>query len=228
MPTFDATLEFSKALTEVDILIRESASNSKNPDVQDAFNKGAILLLVAKVEAFFEHIVEEFCFRLSSRGLKCEQIPDPVRLHATRRLLNDELLAALKHCKGEKVFPVMKDLSLLWHDGSVLKNIKVDSSFSYGKHGEAEVRRLFQRIGVDDVFETCKISDDQETLAQVSSQPTYVVSSDVNALTGYRNNILHSDGTPNITRQQIEGYRARLFRFAETVDQHLDTMDRNL
>ena len=221
MFSYEATADFSTALSEVDLLIRASASNDDDLSAQNALNKAAILLLTAKLESFFEQIVEEFCYQLSSMALPCERLPNPVRIHASRRLLNEDFLCTLDRCNEEKVLPAMQALSLLWHDGCVPQDIRVDTSFTYGKHGEKEIRRLFQRVGVNDIFETCKIPYDQETLAVTDRESTDIVTSDVNALTGLRNFIIHNDGTPNVTHVQISRYRNRLFSFAEKIDQCL-------
>lgn len=228
MTAFEATTDFSAAMIEVDLLVQQSAANDANPSAQNAFNKGAILLLAAKMESFLEQIIEEFCYQVSSMALACERLPRQVRLHASRRMLTADFLMALDRCDEEKVLPTMEALALLWHEGCTPTEVTVDSSFSYGKHGEKEIRRLFQRIGVADIFKTCMILDDQELFDTSDQEAAYPVTADVNALTGYRNYIIHSDGTPSVTHVQIERYKIRLLRFSEKVDQHLHQMKESI
>ena len=65
--SFDATDIFSEALSEVDYLLKTAAVNEKDEDAYNALNKAAILLLAAKLEAFCEQILEEFCFRINKK-----------------------------------------------------------------------------------------------------------------------------------------------------------------
>lgn len=224
MPSFEATTDFASALLEVDLLVQAAASSGDEPDTENALNKAAILLLTAKMEAFIEQIIEEFCYRLSELRLACERLPTTVRVHASRRLLNSDIMAALERSNEGKIIPCMEALTLLWRNGCTPTELMVDCSFTYGKHGEKEIRRLFQRIGVADVFASCKIADDRETLDDAGQELSYAITSDVNALTGYRNYIIHNDGTPSVTHVQIDRYRNRLFAFARRVDEHLSQM----
>ena len=217
--SFDATDIFSEALSEVDYLLKTAAVNEKDEDAYNALNKAAILLLAAKLEAFCEQILEEFCFRINKKGLSCARLPIRIRLNATRTLLHAEFLKWLEHYDEAKTVPSLEALSRLWQQDAIPTNIVMDCKFSYGKHGEREFRRLFQRIGVEDVFESCKVTDDVESYDIVpDGQQNTAVTSDVNALVGFRNYIIHNDGTPTVTHIQVERYRKRLFLFAQAID----------
>ena len=130
-------------------------------------------------------------------------------------------MAALERSNETKIVPCMEALALLWSHGKTPTELMVDCSFTYGKHGEKEIRRLFQRIGIADIFSTCTIVDVLEVIDDAGEKPNYSVASDVNALTGYRNFIIHNDGTPSVTHLQIARYRKRLQAFAEKIDEHL-------
>lgn len=190
--------------------------------------KAAILLLSAKLESFMEQIVEEYCFQLGKLELASERIPLTIRACASKQYLENYVLTALESGDGEKCEKSMRSLSQLWVDGCVPREVKVDASFSYGKHGEKEIRRLFSRIGVSDVFSDCLVPDTAEALDDPEEKEPISAAPDINALTGYRNYIIHNDGTPNVTHVQIRRYRDRVFAFAERVDDFLAGMQNYL
>lgn len=221
MAHFAATNDFTEALGEIDYLLQSAAANERNVAAYNVLNKAAVLLLAAKLEAFIEQVLEEFCFIISEKKLPCERIPLRIRLNATRALLNEECLAGLDRAEEAKTVPSLESLARLWHHGSAPINISVDCKFAFGKHGEREFRRLFQRIGIDDVFESCKVADEVESYDQLNAQQNTTVTSDVNALIGYRNFIIHNDGTPNITHIQLGRYRRRVSLFVQAIDDYI-------
>jgi hypothetical protein len=218
MAEFEATDDFIAAMTEVDYLLRSAGNNQADAAAYNVLNKATILLLSAKLEAFIEQIVEEYCFSLTKKQLPSERVPVRIRLSATQRLLSDEFLIALDRLKETKVVPALEAIGQLWHRGTMPGEIAVDCRFAYGKHGEKEVRRLFQRLGVEDIFESCKIIEDSQSYATPDTKSELSMASDVNAIIGYRNYIIHNDGTPSVTHDQLDRYRRYLLKFVRRVD----------
>jgi hypothetical protein len=225
VPQYDSTNAFNSALQEVDFLLVQSAAHEASVDAYSALNKAIILLLAGKFEAFCEQIVEEFCYGVSEKRLPCERIPVCMRLNATRLLLGSEIMQSLERQDNAKAGQALQSIALLWHEGAVPLNVKLDTRFAYGKHGEKELRRLFNRIGIQDIFELCKVADEQESYEQNATPPLSSVAADINALTGYRNYIIHNDGSPSITHIQLTRYRKRIFAFAEAIDAQISQTD---
>lgn len=218
MSIFVATGDFAAALYEVDMLLERAAESEADMDATNTYTKAAILLLSGKLESFMEHIVEEYCFQLGGLHLVCSGIPAAVRAHASKQYLGEDVLMALGRGDGEKYAATMRALGALWVDGCAPVEVKVDTTFAYGKHGEKEIRRLFSRIGLADVFAACLVPDTSEALDDPEEKEPVSAAPDINALTGYRNYIIHNDGTPNVTHVQIRRYRDRVLAFSERVD----------
>jgi hypothetical protein len=225
---YEATNDFVAALKEVDILLDFAGANEKDVDAINAFNKAAILLLTAKLEAFMEQIVEDYCYKLASLKLRSECIPYDVRAYASTNYLKENVLLDLQSGNGDKIASTMQALGELWVEGCVPAKVDVNCSFSYGKHGEKEIRRLFQRIGIPDVFETCKVPDTSEELDDTVEKTPVSVSPTMNALIGYRNYIIHNDGTPSVTHGQIRKYRDLILAFVKQVDVELANKQHDL
>src|SRR5438309_11814805 len=80
---FDAALDFTDSLREVDVLCDAAESAHEGSHEYSTFNKAALLLVAGKFEAFAESIVEEFVFLFNEMELTCNKIPDTLRLHHT-------------------------------------------------------------------------------------------------------------------------------------------------
>lgn len=228
MFAYDATSDFVPSLKEVDILLDFAVANEKNMDAMNAFNKAAILLLTAKLEAFMEQIIEDYCYKIAFLRLRSECIPYDVRAYASTNYLKEDVLLALKSGNGDKIASTMQALGELWVEGCVPAKVDVNCSFSYGKHGEKEIRKLFQRIGIPDIFEICRVPDTCEELDDTVEKTTISVSPTINALIGYRNYIIHNDGTPSVTHGQIRKHRDLILAFVKQVDVELVNKQHNL
>lgn len=226
--TFICQDEFIAALKEVEILISVAEAHQKKPIEYSIFNKACLLFLVAKFEVFLEEAVTEYIFKLEKMKLPTTHIPEIIKLHSAKHLINEQFLSSLENRKPSAIAR-LKELSLLWNTSHILETIKIDSSFDYGKHGQNAISKLFARIGIDDIFKECVIYETQESLSEdtMTSLPIDVAT-DVNSMTGIRNNILHTDATPNLTHWQILEYTKHLILFANKLVTVLDASLSNL
>jgi hypothetical protein len=75
---------------------------------------------------------------------------------------------------------------------------------------------LFAQIGIEDIFAACPVLATRETtLADAPDQEAIDVRADINSVTNIRNNILHSDATPNLTHGQVEKFAEHFVMFAD-------------
>jgi hypothetical protein len=214
--------EFIYALHEVDILLKVAEGHQKKPLEYATFNKACLLFLVAKLEVFLEEVVSEYAFRIEQLKLPSERFPDIIKLHCSKYLIDEQFLTALDKSRTSSI-ERLKEISLLWHSGHQINSVKIDNSFDYGKHGQNAILKLFSRIGIENIFEICPIYETEESLTDEPETTQMIdIVADINSMTGIRNNILHSDATPNLTHFQILEYRKHLVLFADKLVQVLE------
>jgi len=214
--------EFIYALHEVDILLKIAEGHQKKPLEYGTFNKACLLFLVAKLEVFLEEVVSEYAFRIEQLELPSERFPDIIKLHCSKYLIDEQFLTALDNLKTSSI-ERLKEISLLWHSGHQINSIKIDNSFDYGKHGQNAILKLFSRIGIEDIFEICPIYEIEESLSEEPETAQMIdIVADINSMTGIRNNILHTDATPNLTHSQILEYKKHLVLLADKLVQVLE------
>lgn len=225
MAFLEAKTDFDAALLEVDALLDRARSGGIAEVEHTALLKGALLLLCAKVEAFLEETTSEYCFIVGNRCGLTERLPERIRISATLQfLLKPEVLTARLRSAAPEGVTIMKALASLWSANCAVEDLDVGAKFNYGNHGSKEVGRLLEKIDLNDVFETCKISRSTELADgtietnRLSVRPTF------DSITNIRNNILHSDASPSITPEQVADYRSQLLDFAEAIDNRLNEM----
>lgn len=218
--TFNSLDEFKDALQEVKVLLLCAQEREKHATRYSLFNKSAILFLTSKFESFLENTIEEHSYRISQFKPLSSQIPKLVKLHISKFRIDNDFLHALRQEK-ETAAKTLFELSQLWNDSSCIEKLNINSKFDYGKHGETEIIRLFRRVGIENIFLSCPVYEQIESLNEETSTIQVEIQSDINALIGYRNYIIHNDGNPSITHVQIENYVAHLLEFAREIEKCL-------
>lgn len=208
---------FTARLLEVDLLLEEAdkcapGGMRENEHLAAALNKAALLLLTGKFESFLESTAEEFLFALNQAGAHARHIPE--------RLLVEHSVKAVKEAKERlargdiaNLRNVFLALGRHWGELEPCSNLSVCCKFSYGKHGEKEIMRLFRRLGIDNVFTVVKVTILQETY-EGQSPSEIDIKGMVNSLINIRNNILHQDSSPTLTTITLRQQSAWLRLFA--------------
>ena len=220
----DNAHEFVAALREVETLI-VSAEKCEEEDEESyaTFNKAAILLLAGKFENFAETLAEDYVGLINELQLRPNLIPKSLRLRHTLHVLRN--IETLKS-KGKytEAINVFTGLSVLWGTNAESVALSINCKFAYGKHGEKELIKLFANIGIEDIFEEIKIYKSEESLF---GDEVKLIEIDFkgmfNSVTGIRNNILHQDHTPNLTSDEIRGYKQAFELFAMSLATFLNT-----
>lgn len=221
MAFFDATESFDAALSEVEHLLELAENSQTKRHDYLTYLKAAFVLLGAKFEAFAENIVENFVDELSALTPKAKHISREIRVHSTTLLLA-ECMRNQPFSAKQTAINNLGVASSLWDDEKILNSLTVSNKFNYGKHGSAEVRSLFQRIGIVDIFSDCQVSTTSGN-TMLGGPPTRApMNPEIDSFTSIRNNIIHSDSNPgNITHQQIHDYKEKMWEFSYSVDLRL-------
>lgn len=214
----DAVKDFAGALTEVDALI--SMSRASASDVQrSVLIKASLLLLATKVECFLESIVEEYC-EAACMAESAAHLPHALRVSASRKMFLDAKLQE-EHRNGADTVRQFMAIAEIWGNKAPCPQVTIDCRFSYGRHGENEVIKLFRRVGIPDVFEQFPVDDENESFARPGGATS--IAPDFNSMSSIRNNITHSDATPALTEADIERYKRRLVLFAGRLEDYLES-----
>lgn len=221
--SFQSATDFDEALEEIDIFISLALDNQHDDKKRSLFLKSGILFLGTKIECFLEDVVEEYIYKLEQLQLTSEKLPEAIVLSAIHFHFSESTLSKIKQkkptCKEE-----LKKISHLLEDGTPISKIKIDTKFSYGKHGSSVIESLFERIGIDDVFNRCKVIVAEESMLSDDKQNIEIdIKSEVNSLTGIRNGIIHENKSPAISEETLKMYVGHFQMFVKNVAATLDS-----
>lgn len=217
-----ATKDFLEALTEVDALISLAKTHEKNITTYQPLNKSNLVLLVVKFEVFIEDIVDEYVESTNAHALPSDKIP--VRLKLTHFLEKVERAWPLKERQEDEIEAICKETGSFWnpHRDSQCPPLRIDTRFSFGKHGSNEIERLFKKIGQPDIFSHVSITT---TRVDVSLEQDIEEKVDfkgtLDSLICLRNEIVHRDATPKITPDDLISHKAFLQQFSEKLDDYI-------
>src|SRR5688572_19311571 len=155
---------FTKTLAEVELLLHdaEQAAPGMPGAIEQKFavmNKSALLLLTGKFEAFLESAAEDFLFAVNEAGAIARHVPIRILAEHSASAIRD-VKQKLENGDVEGIRTIFVTLSRYWVDLDRCSALDVSCKFNYGKHGEAEVVRLFRRLGIDNVFEKVAVPDE--------------------------------------------------------------------
>ncbi|MBR3654369.1 MAG: hypothetical protein IKN62_02900 [Elusimicrobia bacterium] len=201
---FESVNRFQFALREVLILIEYSAKEEKQRDTSNVFLKSALILLTIKLEVFLEDISSEY-ISFINKELKLEQISDEIKLGYSKQLFKSFYdVSCHPHKKSESI-EYMKQLSNLWQNIGPTQ-INIETKFNYGNHGEDEINFLFEKIGIENIWDKITITKKQNTIDGGVEITIVDFKNIVNGITYQRNNIIHQDATISFTKEEISEY----------------------
>ncbi len=219
----EATQELSSSLIEVESLITLAEAEETPGATFSALLKAALVLLAGKFEAFCENIMEEYIYNLNSLGALSSDIPVAIRAHHSSVLVKD-LDRFIGMGNHERIEIKLSEVAKLWSPSEYAPNVSVRCEFSYGKHGEKELIKLFSRIGIPDVFESAAVYRKQESLYEQEVVDLKIdFKGTFNSVTNIRNNILHQDESPGLTIDQLREYKSFILAFSSSLEEALST-----
>ncbi|MDD5581494.1 MAG: HEPN domain-containing protein [Methylobacter sp.] len=223
MIIYQATIDFHSSLEEVDTLLALAEADDSETRYK-VLLKSALILLAGKFEAFAEDIAEEYLFSLNELKPLAKEVPLPIKIHHTLKAIKlaDKFRHKDRIQDGEKIFT---EIAMLWSSDLHAPKLNVDCCFSYGSHGEDELRKLFWNVGIENVFEYVVLEKNQDSLLDTVENDLDKVKIDFkgtfNSITNIRNNIIHQDATPNLTIPQIKDYRYLMQNFSTVLEAKL-------
>lgn len=221
---FECLLNYIETLKEVTLILSMANEAIGDNEKYIALNKSAILLLTSKFENFVETAVEEFAFLVNEIKLKNSDVPEWMRIgYATN--LAGELIKVIDKEDNSKKIKFFKDISKVWDDDEVIL-MKVNNKFNYGKHGANELIKLFNNIGIKDIFKTIKIKSLEESI--LGDNTDHDFKGTFNNITNQRNFITHQDKSPNITHNEIVVYKNYFEQFAYKLCEYLQQQIKDL
>ena len=143
-------------------------------------------------------------------------------------LINEKFISDVRKHRSRALITIQR-ISKLCHGEDEITSIDIDKQFDYGRHGESAITKLFSKVGITNIFETCVVYEKKETLAGAKGDLVPVnIAADINALTNIRNNILHGDATPSLTHGLIEDYKRHITMFSAMLVEKLEKEIDNL
>lgn len=217
---YESCQNFIFSLKEVEILLNDAEVNEDEEIKYLTYNKSALLLLLAKFEKVVEEIIEEIVDHINGLGVNAKDIPNQIKVYHSI-LMFEKLKDVVGHDhKLEESIQLFIEVGEIWHSEEKFDKLKVSSKFNYGKHGEKELIKLFNNIGINNIFKEVKVFKNVESLIHDN-----VVEVDfkgvLNSVTKIRHNIIHQDATPDLTHIQIGDYTETFRSFVLQLDQYL-------
>lgn len=197
MEDFQARKDFLDSLKEVDCLLELARKSEESHPVHSALLKSSILLLASKLESFIEAVVEECRYYIERCHLDARVLPPALVAAVLKTTVDDALTIKIRSGNLSSLEGLKCLLPFL--SGAMVPALPIEVGFSYGKHGEVEFRKIFKRLGIDNVFDAAE---------EVSGEVDFSVAvrADINSLTAIRNNIIHNDASPSFTVEQVDGF----------------------
>ncbi len=213
--------EFNQTLKEVEVLIDTAEKNISDNLQYSTYIKSAILLLSGKFENFLELISDTYIYQINKSNLSSKKIPESIKLNHSYKII--EKIRSKKSIIGseEQTKQFFNEIGAIWVlEDQPFCNVQIECKFSYGKHGEEELKKLFSNIGIDNIFEQIQVvipnDDDPNENKEIDFKGTF------NSLTGLRNNILHQNASPNLTHLDVLTNLNIIKAFSNELSTYLD------
>ncbi|MDP8212121.1 MAG: HEPN domain-containing protein [Candidatus Zapsychrus exili] len=210
---FESEKKFREAVEEVELLTFVAEAYEREELLYVVCNKSALLLLIAKFEAFVVNIICEYIVLINKLNLGTRHIPTALKLkHTFSKIGNVDYL---KHPhKTTEAIKIFQDIGLLWIKEKKFNKLQIDSKFSFGKHGSKEIDNLFHETGLHDIFSNIKIYKKTSSALGSSHNEKIDFKGMLNSVVCIRNGIIHEDATPSLTHLDINEYTTRFMQFS--------------
>ncbi len=117
--------------------------------------------LVITLEVFIERLSKPFTKECNNLTVK--KLPTRIKLEHSKLILkqlNDKISYSEKHSDCERLF---SELNRVWNKKDEHKiKLNFDLKFKSGKHGDKEIIKIFEKIGIDNILSKIKIEEKSE------------------------------------------------------------------
>lgn len=197
--------DFKSNLSEIDILIEYANANKHTLSKYKLFNKTAVVLLCSHFEVFIESFIAEHIDLIKA----CYSSIDMPQ-YMKDNYINDTIRAYRDDPQPSKRQEPLKALTRLLGDSNLelseLGDLVLNVKFSFGKHGQKEVDRLFVKFGLEDFV----VTDIYKNAFR-----------DINSVISIRNNIIHEGSAPTLSHEDVIRYKSGILKFAEELEHHI-------
>ena len=183
------------------------------------------MLLSGKFENFVELVAEEYIFLVNNLNLRSSLLPETIKLSHTYSIikqLDKELERSISSDESGTITRLLNEIGQIWVLDAAFNRLNINCKFSYGKHGEKELIKLFLPLGISDVFAEVKVSIPDENIGNEQTQKKVDFKGVFNSVMHMRNNILHQNASPSLTHESVREYKFALQGFANAVCVVLD------
>ena len=207
----DSIKEIRERLSEIDILLEDAIKNQTLITKYQLYLKTSIVLLSTKFEVFLEDFIEEHSQRLLNGHTN---LSFPSKLKDIYFDSGIEMI--FKEKKRQKKKTLFQSLMILlqtdYHSISPLNSIRPSMKFNYGKHGEKEIKALFERHGLGEF---------------VKKEDLRVCFEKINSLISIRNNVIHQDASPSLTHQTVKEHKDNILFFIQQLENEIEEKKRD-
>lgn len=184
-----------------------------NPSVNHTLCNSNIIILGTLLESYLENIVLEYIDKLTvlfnNKKITFTDLPEKIQVYASKAIVHKYHKSEFDSMRYDEAFKLIKKIfNEMPQDGFLIDNeLEGINKFSFGKHGEVEIKKLFNRINIDldNIFENFD---------------------DLNNFFNLRNNLIHSENVSltKIPPQDVENIKTfvlKLYIFGKKINRHL-------
>ncbi|WP_345291511.1 HEPN domain-containing protein [Kangiella marina] len=163
-----------------------------------------VIDIVTSIEVYTERLLKQFLKLVNKIGLTTCKINNRLKVEQSIELV-DKLSSAVKN--GGDIGKVERQLLIikkLWSEGESF-NIDCKVKYPKGKHGELQLKKLFEKVGIDNIFRRIDIPQPESSLLD---EDDFDTASFIGELTAKRNLAIH-EGAPlhaSISLETLEFY----------------------
>lgn len=197
--------DFINRLSEIDILISYAKANQRAIAKYKLFNKTAMVLLCSHFEVFVESFISEHvdAMRLSYKSDAMPQYMKDNYINDTFKMLKDSPTPS----RNQKPLKALFKL----HDSTPsemvnIADLELDTKYSFGKHGQGETQRLFNKFGFGAFVDSTGFKDPFKK---------------INSAISIRNNIIHEGSAPMLNHGDVNSYKKEFVNFAKELEKHV-------
>lgn len=176
-----------------------------------------IIDVVTSFEVYIERLLKQFIKKYNMIGLPSCRLNKKIKIECSKKIIK-QLQVILEHEHKEvEASKKLIEISDIWSEG---KEITVDLETKYprGKHGEVQFSKLFQKVGIDNIFCRINVESNEESMV---SEDEFNISNFVQEITTKRNLAIH-EGVPLHNRISLENLR----KYIDITDKILNELTR--
>ncbi len=182
------TYEKSEYFSQAEFLYNLCKENNDN---RELLTNLIVIDIVTSLEVYIERLLKQFLRNYNSLGLLSCSLNKKIKLEYSKIVVK-QLQELLNHeHKDQESSKKLEEIGNIWGVG---KKVTVDLETKYprGKHGEMQLTKLFQKIGIENIFSRINVETPTESMVDDSKLDVPVF---VQEITEKRNLAIH-EGAP--------------------------------